>query len=231
MYKRRGPSWYAPFMLESIAQAGPQGALALVIGLVVALVVHEYAHARVAYALGDSTAAENGRMTVNPLAHIDLVGTILIPGILLLVGGFLFGWAKPVPVDARNFRVPRRDALLTALAGPAANILTAALFGFVAQILPHGTQLPGLAALIVLMNLTIAFFNILPVPPLDGASILSYLLAQRPHVMVFFERQGFTLLIGLLLLDSVAGGRILGTLIGLPVSFLSHLFLGRLTLL
>jgi Zn-dependent protease len=109
--------------------------------------------------------------------------------------------------------------------------VTAALFGFVAQLLPHSTRLPGLAALIVLMNLTIAFFNILPVPPLDGASILAYLLARRPQVMVFFERQGFTLLIGLLLLDSVAGGRILGTLIGLPVSFLSNLFLGRLTLL
>lgn len=215
-------------MLESIAQAGPHGAFALIIGLVIALVVHEYAHARVAYTLGDTTAADDGRMTLNPIRHIDPVGTILVPGLLLLLGGFVFGWAKPVPIDQRNFRFPRRDALLTALAGPAINVLTAAIFGLLVQILPQSTRLPGLATIVVLMNLIIAFFNLLPVPPLDGASILTYLLVQRPQVLWFFQRQGFTLLIGLLLIDSVSGGRILGTLVGTPVSFLARLFLGRL---
>lgn len=214
-------------MLENIAQAGPHGVFALVIGLMVALVVHEYAHARVAYALGDTTAADSGRMTLNPLPHIDPLGTVLIPGLLMLLGGFVFGWAKPVPVDHRNFRFPRRDALLTALAGPLANVLVAALFGILAQALPHGTRLPSLAAIVVLLNLVIAFFNLLPVPPLDGASILTYLLDRQPMVVWFLQRQGFVLLVFLLLLDSVAGGRILGTLIGTPVSFLSSLFLGR----
>lgn len=206
---------------------GAHGVLALIIGLVVAVVVHEYAHARAAFALGDTTAADDGRMTLNPVRHIDPVGTILIPAILLTLGGFVFGWAKPVPVDQRNFRFPRRDALLTALAGPAANVLIAALFGLLARLLPPDTRLPGLAAIIVLINLTIAFFNLLPVPPLDGASILSYVFVSRPLVLWWVHQQGFFLLLLLFLFDAFVGGRVLGTLIGAPVSFLSRLFLGR----
>lgn len=213
-------------MLDRLTQIGPHGLVAMIIGLVVALVVHEFAHARAAYALGDTTAADAGRMSLNPVRHVDPIGTILIPGMLLLFGGLIFGWARPVPVDVRNFRFPRRDALLTSLAGPGANVLAAALFGLLARALPTDTRLPGLAAIIVVLNLTIAFFNLVPIPPLDGASILLYLLDRKPAIVWAIERQGFTLFLLLLVTDSVTGGRILGTLVGAPVAVFARLFLG-----
>lgn len=213
-------------MLAGLFATGIHGVIAVIVGFVIAIVVHEFAHARAAYALGDSTAADQGRMTLNPLPHIDPIGTVLLPALLLVSGGFVFGWAKPVPIDPRNFRFPRRDALLTAFAGPVANIVTALLFGMLARALPGGTQLPALAASVTLLNLFLAFFNVLPIPPLDGASVLAYFLEHKPLVLLQLERQGFLLLMGLLLIDSVSGGRILGTLVGVPVSFLARLFLG-----
>lgn len=206
-------------MLTNVAQLGIHGLLAWLIGLLVAVAVHEYGHARAAYALGDTTAADAGRMTLNPFKHLSLWGSLF----LLLFG---FGWSQPVPVDLRNFRLPRRDALLTAFAGPAANVVTAAAVGLVAQVLPEGTRLPALAAVVVFVNLLLAFFNLVPIPPLDGASVLTYLLERQPLVLLQLQRQGLFLLIGLLLVDSVAGGRVLGTLVGQPVSVLSRLFLG-----
>lgn len=217
---------YAASMLGTIGQLGSLGVLALVIGLVIAVVIHEYGHARAAYALGDTTSADLGRMTLNPIPHIDFVGTIVIPVVLLLTSGLVFGWAKPVPIDPRNFRFPRRDALLTAFAGPAANLATAAVFGFAAQLLPSGTRLPSLAAVIVIVNLVLAFFNLIPIPPLDGSSILTYLLGHQPLILLQIQRQGFVLLVLFIVLDSLTGGRILGTIVGLPVTALSRLFLG-----
>lgn len=207
--------------------SGPYGILALIIGFVIAVVIHEYAHARVAYVLGDTTAADIGRMTLNPARHVDPIGTVLVPLLLLVTSGFVFGWAKPVPVDPRNFRFPRRDSLLTAFAGPVANVATAAAFGLLTQVLPAGTRLPALTAVIVLINLTLAFFNLIPIPPLDGSSILTYLLGRQPLLLLQLQRQGFFLLLLLLLLDSVTGGRILGTFVGFPVSALARAFLGR----
>lgn len=211
---------YRVRMLTNVGALGVRQLLAWFIGLLVAVAVHEYAHARAAYALGDSTASDAGRMTLNPFKHLSLWGSLF----LLLAG---FGWSQPVPVDPRNFRVPRRDALLTAFAGPAANVVAAAGFGFFARVLPSDTLLPSLAAIIVFVNLLLAFFNLIPIPPLDGASVLTYVLGNQPLFLLQLQRHGFFLLVGLLLIDSVAGGQILGTLVGGPVSALSRLFLGR----
>lgn len=206
-------------VLTNLAQLGSRGLLAWLIGLLVAVAVHEYGHARAAYALGDATAADAGRMTLNPFKHLSLWGSLF----LLFFG---FGWSQPVPVDPRNFRLPRRDALLTAFAGPTANVVTAAAVGVFAQVLPDGTRLPALAAVIVFVNLLLAFFNLVPVPPLDGASVLNYLLDRQPLLLLQLQRQGILLLVGLLLLDSVAGGRVLGTLVSQPASALARFFLG-----
>lgn len=198
----------------------PRSILAWVMGLLVAVGVHEYGHARAAFALGDRTAADAGRLTLNPFKHLSLWGSLF----LLFFG---FGWSEPVPVDPRNFRVPRRDALLTAFAGPAANVLTAALLGGVAQFLPTGTRLPTLVATVVFVNLLLAFFNLIPVPPLDGSSILGYVFESRPLLFFRLQQQGFVLLFGLILLDAAFQGRILGTLVGRPAFALARAFLGR----
>ncbi len=205
-------------MLTQILQGGVHSAVAWVIGFLVAIGVHEYAHARAAYALGDSTAADAGRMTPNPFKHLSLWGSLL----LLFFG---FGWSQPVPVDTRNFRLPRRDHLLTALAGPLSNVLTAGVFGVAAQLLPEGTRLPALAGVIVFINLLLAFFNLIPVPPLDGSTILPYLLPQQPLLLIRLQQQGFLLLLLLLLADQVTGGGILGTLVARPATALAALFL------
>lgn len=208
-----------PYMFGALGSLQPHEILAWVLGLLIAVGVHEYAHARAAYFLGDSTAADIGRMTLNPFKHLSLWGSIF----LVFFG---FGWSEPVPVDPRNFRFPRRDSLLTAFAGPAANFLTAAAFGLLTQLLPASTRLPGLTAVVVFVNLLLAFFNLIPVPPLDGSSILPYLFDRRPEILIMLQRQGFLLLFGLILIDTVFGGQILGTLVGQPARALTRLLLG-----
>lgn len=206
-------------MLAQLVTLGPLGVLAWVVGLLVAIGMHEYAHARAAYALGDSSAADVGRMTVNPFKHLSAIGTLL----LVLVG---FGWSQPVPVNARNFRFPRRDTLLTAFAGPAMNILVAVIVGVLARFAPEGTRLPELAVTVMYVNLLLAFFNLIPIPPLDGAAILPYLLERRPDLLLAVHQQGFLLLIALLFADALLGHRILGTLVQTPATVLAQLFLG-----
>jgi Zn-dependent protease len=147
-----------------------------------ALTIHEFAHGWLANRLGDSTARLQGRLTLNPLAHLDPIGTLAI----VLIG---FGWARPVPVDVRNLRNPRRDMVLIAAAGPASNLVLAAASAFFYRILPWGAaglEWAWLAVPIramlrtgVLANVVLAIFNLLPVPPLDGGRVLSGLLPLR----------------------------------------------------
>lgn len=203
------------------------GILATAIAFLIAIVVHESAHALVADRLGDPTARALGRVSFNPLRHIDPIGTVLLPALMLLSGtGMVFGWAKPVPVNIYNFRNPVRGRLLTALAGPLSNLLTATVFALAARLLPSGTNLPSLFGTIVIINLVLMMFNLLPVPPLDGATILPYLLGGRDDIVAFLERQGFMLLLGLLVLDAVSGGRIFLYLVRLPVAVIGGALLG-----
>ena len=162
----------------------------------ISLSVHEFAHAWVAYRFGDQTAKSMGRLTLNPIAHIDLFGTIILP---LLVG---FGWAKPVPVDFRVLN--RRQVFLVAAAGPLSNILLAVILAIAFHILPLQAVpvLQNFILLAILFNLVLAIFNLIPIPPLDGSRIV-YASMKSPKAINayrYFSRFGLFILIGFLVL-------------------------------
>jgi len=162
--------------------------------LITSVIIHEVSHGYVAEHLGDPTARLAGRLTLNPLAHLDLVGSFIVPTITFFLGGFIFGWAKPVPYNPYNLRDPRTGGAIIAAAGPFANIIIALIFGLLIRFstvlhLPD-TFLP-IAGLIVLLNIILAFFNLLPIPPLDGSKILFAVLPYRFHyIQEFLERYG-----------------------------------------
>ena len=156
--------------------------------LIIAIVFHEVAHGWTALALGDTTARDKGRLTLNPIKHVDPVGTLLVPGALALFGGPVFGWAKPVPVNANRLRNPRYGMMAVAAAGPGTNILLAfigaVMVGIASGMATNwGTQLPEFVmtafGAFILINAFLAFFNLLPIPPFDGSHILGGLLPRR----------------------------------------------------
>ncbi len=180
-----------------------------------AITFHEFCHGYVAYLLGDPTAARQGRLTLNPLAHFDLVGALM----LLF---FRFGWAKPVPIDTRYFRNPRRDLVLVSLAGAAGNILTAVVAGKLVQWFPGffgGNQaLFNFMVILIFMNLGLAVFNLLPIPPLDGSRVLYVLLPPRMLEFYFrLEQYGMWILLILVMFN------ILPAITGPVVGFLVKL--------
>jgi Zn-dependent protease len=201
------------------------------------LSVHEYAHGKVAQLQGDNTAGALGRLTLNPLAHIDPIGTVLVPLVLLVSSGgrIGFGWARPVPVDPTNFRSPRQGVLLVSLAGPASNICLAFIAGTLLRVV--GTEpAEGLVlsfqlilVSITLINLYLAFFNLIPIPPLDGSGVLSALLpVEYARKYDRFGRYGPLLLIGLIAFGGIGGVSIIGLIAGVPARFLFYLFTGQL---
>ena len=184
-------------------------------GLILAITIHEFAHALVADRLGDPTPRAAGRLTLNPLSHLDPLGTIMI---------FIarFGWGKPVPIDPYNFSSPRRDEILVALAGPASNIFFGIVLGIFYQI--TGIYHPVIQ-IIAVTNFYLAFFNLLPLPPLHGSKIFLNLLpietAQKWQEA--FDRYGYFLIIILLFLP-FAGSSLISFLVSPPVNLLTHLF-------
>lgn len=167
-----------------------------------AVVVHEFAHGLVAFWLGDKTAKYAGRLTLNPLAHIDPVGTILLPILLIASKSpVVFGWAKPVPINYWGLRNPKRDILWVGLAGPLSNILMAFALSLAIKSLSLPLILLYLARQAILVNLVLAVFNLMPIPPLDGSRVvISLLPAKFTGGYASFERYGFVILFVLLYL-------------------------------
>lgn len=191
--------------------------------LLLAIIVHEYAHGWVAEKFGDDTARIMGRLTFNPLVHIDPIGTIFLPLLGLLFGGPIFGWARPVPVNPYRLNNPRRDIIYVSLAGPLANLLLAIICAFGLYFLRDfllsawGEAIRYLLSLLLVINVVLAVFNLLPVPPLDGWKILTGLLPPELN-LDFLEPYGLFILLFL-----VASG-IVGRLISVVASFIiSHL--------
>ena len=198
--------------------------------ILVALTIHEFAHAFVANRYGDDTAKRSGRLTLNPLRHLDPLGTIMI----FLVH---FGWAKPVPVNPYNLRNPQKDMLWISAAGPLSNMALALIRGLLLRVIlaSAGTydkySVLGFIIFMVVMslqiNLALAVFNILPIAPLDGSKILAGLLPARYSSIIFTaERYGPFILLGLIILGRATGVSILGGLIWPFVDFFSRLFAG-----
>ncbi len=168
--------------------------------LIFSIIIHEISHGYIAEYLGDPTARLAGRLTLNPIKHIDLFGSILLPGFLALTGHPIFGWAKPVPYNPYNLKDPQKGGGLIALAGPLSNMLIAIVFGLCMRFLSTATVLPleqtnsllGMFGLIVAMNVLLALFNLVPIPPIDGSKVLALILPRRWqfHVDVFWARVG-----------------------------------------
>ena len=196
--------------------------------ILVVITVHEYFHGYVAYRLGDSTAKFAGRLTLNPVKHIDLFGFIAF----LLLG---FGWAKPVPVNPYNFRDMKQGMLYTSLAGPLSNFLFAIPLGVTLRLFPQllrNNVLMPIGLLIgfgLFYSLILCAFNLIPIPPLDGSKVLFSLLPPRyAHIEYWLERYGFMLLIGLIFFDRITGIPILWGWIGPFVNIFTRLFAGTL---
>lgn len=196
------------------------------IPVIFAITVHEVAHGWVASKLGDKTALMLGRITLNPIKHIDPIGTILVPILCLMIGGLIFGWAKPVPVTWRNLKNKRRDPALVALAGPGSNLLMALFWGAIAKLAAFGVHagfqplllfvLMGVAG--IQINLMLGILNLIPIPPLDGSHVAESVMPRR--WAYYYERispYGFMILL-LLMFSGV-----LIAIMGPPYSFLMQM--------
>lgn len=192
--------------MQMLAMAAVPGGLqigALILALIVAIIPHEVAHGYAALYLGDPTAKNAGRLTLNPLAHVDLFGTIVVPLLLIISQtGFVFGWAKPVPVNYYNLRHGKYGPFLVALAGPATNLVLVIFFGLLARFSPVGTALPYLFITMALVNAVLMLFNLIPVPPLDGSKVLYLFLENRPDIVMMLERYGFYIFLFLILFSN-----------------------------
>lgn len=174
--------------------------------VIFAITLHEAAHGYAALRFGDRTALMEGRISINPLRHIDLVGTILVPALAIFLGGILFGWAKPVPVNFGNLRRPKQDMLWVAAAGPAANLVMAIFWAGMVKLAllmpgsPYAQPLALMGMAGITINAVLAILNLLPVPPLDGGRIAVSLLPHKQAYMLSkLEPYGLFILLGLLL--------------------------------
>lgn len=173
--------------------------------LILSVIIHEVAHGYAALSQGDETAKYAGRLTLNPIPHIDPIGSVILPGIMAFFSGgaIIFGWAKPVPFNPYNLKNQKWGELIVAAAGPLSNLLIALIFGILIRFAPVfglSEVFVTLSLVIVLINVVLAIFNLVPIPPLDGSKILFSLLspARSQQVRVFLERYSFVLIILLL---------------------------------
>ena len=206
--------------------------------LIFAIVLHEVAHGWIANKLGDHTAKDMGRLTLNPISHIDLFGTIIMPILLFVLtnGRFVFGSAKPVPINPYNFKNPKKDMALSSLAGPAVNLIMAVIFTFLLRVVIAGLEghipkvywtwffLPLTYMLFygVMINVVLAVLNLIPIPPLDGSRVAYWLLPDKQAALYYrLEPYGMFIILGLF------GLGILGKMMTPIVGFLLYLLLGE----
>jgi len=177
--------------------------------VILAITVHEVAHGWAALQLGDRTAQMMGRLTLNPIKHVDPIGTLVVPGVMLMISGMMFGWAKPVPITYQNLRSPKRDMAWVALAGPVANLTMAAMWAMIIKLgllliqsgVSIGPPMVYMAVAGVLINTMMMIFNLLPLPPLDGGRVLvSFLPGPLAWKVERIEPYGIFILVGLLYL-------------------------------
>lgn len=183
----------------------------LIIIFIFSVMIHEISHGAMANFLGDPTAKNEGRLTLNPIKHIDPIGSIFLPLVLFLLAnitgsGFIFGWAKPVPINPFNFRDKKYGELKVAFAGPGSNLAIAVFFGLVLRFVPIPTAFTGLGLMlgyIVYINILLAIFNLIPIPPLDGSHILfTFLPRSAENIKIALSQFGFPLLLVLILFFS-----------------------------
>lgn len=210
------------------------------IPLIFAVTLHEAAHGWIASKLGDQTASIQGRVSLNPMRHIDPFGTIILPLVLLAIGGFIFGWAKPVPIAYQNLRHPRRDMALVAIAGPAANLVMAFFWAIVAKLShfvflnAHAHDMMKSTALFlhlasrfgIMINCVLLVINLIPIPPLDGSRVITSLLPpQAARKYNLLEVHGLWIFLGLIFILYATNmlGIIYGPIYAL-INWIQHLF-------
>ncbi len=210
-----------------------------ILAFVCAITFHEFMHGFMAFKLGDRTAASNGRLSFNPIRHIDPFGTVILPGLLLIAGMPVFGYAKPVPFNPNNFKDPKRGELMVALAGPFGNLVLA----IASALLLLGTAgfvslLPTLVAvylqmffqMLIIINLYLMFFNLIPIPPLDGASIIVPFVPDE-HMDTYYTIQQYALpifMIAIILLPQVLNVDPIGWYLDITAGNVYHLLVGLL---
>ena len=173
-----------------------------IIVLIMSVVVHEVAHGYSAYLLGDNTARNSGRLTLNPLKHLDPFGSVILPLLLVLMNaGFVIGWAKPVPYNPANLRDEKKGTFLVAIAGILVNLVLVIFFGLLIRFapllgIPMSASFFKITSIIVILNLVLALFNLIPIPPLDGSKIMfSFLPYKYRYIENFLEKWGMFLLL------------------------------------
>ena len=198
----------------------PEVLVLLIPVLLFALVFHEFSHGWVANRLGDPTAKNQGRLTLNPMAHLDPIGSMMI----LFVG---FGWAKPVPVDSRYLANPRKDMMKIAFAGPASNLLLAFIGGILIRITGYAGPLSSMLILFTQINISLAVFNMIPIPPLDGSQIFSGIMIRKnPQLVMQLQMYGPQILLGLILFSMFTGISIIWAFMSPFVNFFMFVFAG-----
>lgn len=172
--------------------------------LLFSIIIHEIAHGSVAYSLGDSTAKDAGRLTLNPISHLDPVGSILLPVFLSILNLPIIGWAKPVPINPFNFNDQKWGELKVSIAGPLANFAVALIFGLIVMFVSLPESFLEIASLVIIYNIALGVFNLIPIPPLDGSHILFALLGERfNNVKKFLYQYGFFILIFLVFFNGI----------------------------
>jgi len=185
------------------------------------IILHEISHALVSYWQGDDTAKVMGRLSLNPFKHIDIFGTIILPLLTYFTMGIILGYAKPVPLNPYNYKNIKIGTGLSALAGPVANFLIAIVFAIIFHLTQGQQLIPYICQMVVFFNLLLAFFNLIPIPPLDGSKVLGMLLPDYAfYKFMAYERIGMIAIIFILMISGLLGFNIVGRLIIPPINFM-----------